>query len=56
MNFEQINETALPTVIGTPDNYDPTQEYGMVVLMHGFGSHMGDLAGLAPLILSLIHI
>jgi phospholipase/carboxylesterase len=50
MNFEQINETALPTVIGTPDNYDPTQEYGMVVLMHGFGSHMRDLAGLAPLI------
>ncbi|HIA76294.1 MAG TPA: phospholipase [Dehalococcoidia bacterium] len=50
MNFEQLNETALPTVIATPDNYDPTHEYGMVVLMHGFGSHMGDLAGLAPLI------
>ena len=50
MNFEQLNETALPAVIATPDHYDPTHEYGMVVLMHGFGSHMRDLAGLAPLI------
>ena len=50
MNFEQLSEGALPMVVGTPDNFDSSHQYGMIVLMHGFGSHMGDLAGLAPLI------
>ncbi len=50
MNFEQLSEAALPIVVGTPDNFDSSHQYGMIVLMHGFGSHMGDLAGLAPLI------
>ena len=50
MNFEQLDEGSLPMIVGTPDNFDSSHQYGMVVLMHGFGSHMGDLAGLAPLI------
>ena len=50
MNFEQLSEGSLPMVVGTPDNFDSSHQYGMIVLMHGFGSHMGDLAGLAPLI------
>ena len=50
MNFEQLSEASLPMVVGTPDNFDSSHQYGMIVLMHGFGSHMGDLAGLAPLI------
>ena len=50
MNFEQLTEASLPMVVGTPDNFDSSHQYGMIVLMHGFGSHMGDLAGLAPLI------
>jgi len=33
-----------------PDGYDTKRSYPMVVLLHGFGSHMGDLAGLTPVI------
>ena len=31
-----------------PDGYDSTKKYPMIILLHGFGAHMGDLAGLAP--------
>ena len=33
-----------------PDGYDSDKSYPMVILLHGFGSHMGDLAGLSPAI------
>ena len=33
-----------------PDGYDPERRYPMVVLLHGFGASMGDLAGLCPAI------
>ena len=33
-----------------PDGYDPGGRYPMVILLHGFGAHMGDLAGLCPAI------
>ena len=33
-----------------PDDYDADAQYPMVVLLHGFGAHMGDLAGLTPAI------
>ena len=33
-----------------PDDYDTDAQYPMVVLLHGFGAHMGDLAGLTPAI------
>ncbi len=33
-----------------PDDYAPGRRYPMVVLLHGFGAHMGDLATLCPLI------
>ena len=33
-----------------PDDYDADALYPMVVLLHGFGAHMGDLAGLTPAI------
>ena len=33
-----------------PDGYDSDRSYPMVILLHGFGSHMGDLAGLSPVI------
>lgn len=31
-----------------PDEYDPEELYPLIVLLHGFGSSMHDLAGLAP--------
>ena len=33
-----------------PDGYDSSQKYPMIILLHGFGAHMGDLATLAPAI------
>ncbi len=33
-----------------PDDYRPETPYPLVILMHGFGSNMGDLASLAPAI------
>ena len=31
-----------------PMDYDPRKSYPLIVLLHGFGSNMNDLAGLAP--------
>ena len=33
-----------------PDGYDPEVDYPLVILLHGFGSNMHDLAGLCPAI------
>jgi phospholipase/carboxylesterase len=33
-----------------PDGYDPEATYPLIVLLHGFGANMYDLAGLAPAI------
>jgi len=33
-----------------PEGYDAGRPYPLVVLLHGFGSHMADLAALAPAI------
>lgn len=30
----------------TPDNYNSEQKYPLVILLHGYGSHMGDLASI----------
>ncbi len=31
-----------------PDGYDPQVEYPLVIILHGFGANMHDLAGLCP--------
>ena len=33
-----------------PDGYDPEAAYPVVIMLHGFGANMHDLAGLAPAI------
>ena len=33
-----------------PDGYDPNRRYPLVMLLHGFGASMADLAGLTPVI------
>ena len=32
----------------TPDDYDPAKRYPLIIMLHGFGANMQDLAGLAP--------
>ena len=33
-----------------PDDYDPQTSYHLIIMLHGFGANMQDLAGLAPVI------
>ena len=33
-----------------PDDYDPNRKYPLVIMLHGFGANMQDLAGLSPII------
>ena len=33
-----------------PDDYDPNRRYPLVIMLHGFGASMEDLAGLSPVI------
>ena len=35
-----------------PDDYDPNRKYPLVIMLHGFGANMQDLAGLSPVISS----
>ena len=48
MKSEQHNGRSLPYLTVTPDDYDPNVSYPLVIMLHGFGAHMGDLASLAP--------
>ena len=41
---------ALKYLVIEPDEYDLSRSYPMVVLLHGYGLHMGDLASLCPAI------
>jgi phospholipase/carboxylesterase len=47
----EINEgTGLQYVTVVPDEYTEGSSYPLVVMLHGFGANMQDLAGLAPAI------
>lgn len=48
MEVKQYEGAALNYIVVEPDSYDPNRKYPLIVLLHGFGSHMGDLASLAP--------
>ena len=50
MQATQHQGKTLQYIAVEPDGYDPTQKYPMIILLHGFGAHMGDLASLAPAI------
>ena len=50
MKGEQHEGRSLKFLTVTPDDYDPAVSYPLVIMLHGFGAHMGDLAGLAPAI------
>ena len=50
LQAKQIDGNSLTYLIVEPDGYDESQEYPFIVLLHGFGASMSDLAGLAPAI------
>jgi phospholipase/carboxylesterase len=50
MKAEAYEGKALAYVLVTPDNFEPGAGWPMVVLLHGFGTSMYDLAGLASAI------
>ena len=50
MQATQHQGKTLHYIAVEPDGYDPSRKYPMIILLHGFGAHMGDLASLAPAI------
>ena len=48
MKFERFQGKDLEYITVVPDNYGPDVNYPLVVMLHGFGANMQDLAGLAP--------
>jgi len=50
MKGEQHQGKGLKYITVLPDGYDPEARYPLVIMLHGFGANMQDLAGLAPVI------
>ena len=50
MRSEIHEGTGLQYITVVPDDYTPGSSYPLVIMLHGFGSNMQDLAGLAPAI------
>lgn len=50
MQAEEYEGTSLNYVTIKPDGYDESRDYPVIVLVHGFGANMYDLANLSPAI------
>ncbi len=50
METEICQGKSLQYLIIKPSFYNPNKSYPLVILLHGYGSHMRDLAGLCPLL------
>ena len=50
MEAQEFAGEHLRYLIVHPDGYDPNRKYPMVIMLHGFGASMEDLAGLSPVI------
>ena len=50
MQARQVEGTALNYILVTPEGFTAGAGYPLVVLLHGFGANMQDLASLAPYI------
>ena len=48
MKFIQQKGSNLPYIAVVPSDYDGERPLNCIVLLHGYGSHMGDLANLGP--------
>ena len=50
MDIEEHQGSQLKYLIVHPDNYDPNVKYPLIIMLHGFGANMQDLAGIAPIL------
>ena len=50
MDTHENQGSHLKYLIVYPDNYDPNRKYPFIIMLHGFGANMQDLAGIAPII------
>ena len=50
MEAKQFESQSLRGLVVEPDDYNPDREYPLIILLHGYGSNMADLAGLTPAI------
>ena len=50
MRLREHEDGALRYVTVEPDDYPDGASYPLVVMLHGYGAHMGDLASIAPAI------
>ena len=50
METQQHEGKSLPYIVVHPDGYQEGVRYPMIILLHGYGANMADLAGLAPAI------
>ena len=50
MQGQQHQGKGLKYLTVLPDDYDPRTSYPLIIMLHGFGANMQDLAGLAPAI------
>jgi phospholipase/carboxylesterase len=50
MEAKQYDGRSLRYLVVEPDEFDPDRAYPLIILLHGFGSNMSDLAGLTPTI------
>lgn len=50
MEAHEFQGSQLKYLTVHPDNYDPNRKYPMIVMLHGFGANMQDLAGIAPVL------
>ena len=50
MNAERHEGKQLKYITVLPDDYEESVQYPLVIMLHGFGANMDDLAGLAPAI------
>ena len=50
MEVREHQGTSLKYLTVEPDGYEPGGQYPMIILLHGYGSHMGDLVGLSQVI------
>ncbi len=56
MKAEKHQGKGLQYITVLPDEYDEAKRYPMVIMLHGFGANMQDLAGLAPVINSVGYV